>query len=72
MSLAPVSLKINGTEYPLTDCNEKRVKRRLLEKYKPNTVVEEWVMGELSRTATLVDIFNLKPIDDRENKIFAC
>ena len=72
MSIAPVCLKISGTEYPLNDCNEKRVKRRLLEKYKPEQIVEVWVDGYLSRTDTLIDIFNSEPIDDRENKMFAC
>ena len=57
MSIPPVFLKINNISYPLTDSNEKRVKRRLLEKYKPNTVVETWVDGFLSTTCELQDIF---------------
>lgn len=54
----PVSLFIEGVEYPLNDRNEKRLSRRLFEKYSPDTKVQEVVFGEVINTLRLDEIFN--------------
>ena len=54
---APILLKINDIEYPLNSVNESRVKKRLLAKYPPETLVEEWVDGEHINTIRLDGIF---------------
>jgi len=55
---APVVLRINNIDYPLNDVNEKRLKQRLYKKYSPDTLVEEWVDGNLINTLELRDVFN--------------
>jgi len=55
---APCCLVIGTTDYPLNSVNEKRVKARLMSKYKPDTLVEEWIDGKHVNTLELQDIFN--------------
>ena len=56
---APVVLRINNIDYPLNDVNEKRLKQRLYKKYSLDTLVEEWVDGNLINTLELRDIFSV-------------
>lgn len=55
---SPVAIRVNGKDFILTDVNEQRVKDRLYRLYLPETLVTEWVGGELSNELMLKDVFN--------------
>jgi len=58
MTQKSVALLIGNTRYPVTPKGEKKLKERLFAKYPADTLVEEWVDGNLINTLELRDVFN--------------